>query len=210
MARLYGLLLLLWVAPFLGCSLAPPKPEDWKKEGRRTPEQTFLRFQIGLRTDDPNLEYSCLAYEFKRDRIQNQAVYREAREELFRRQPFIKLAATAEVLETEYLPGGRARLTAKVSTWLRDETFYIEFVREEYYEVYEEGELAYDDFADMGELVAQKSGSYVAFIPDEDGIPLERISELRIGRHWLISGFAAFEDQGADSRRGKDAVGPLP
>ena len=157
--------------------------------GFRTPEQTFRTFQTRLRADQPDLEYRSFSYAFKSSNGLNQSLYREFRDELFRRQPFLKFAATAEVIGREELPGGIVRLSAKVDTWFHDEVFAVDFVREDFYELYEKGEIEDDGFRAFDELVAYRNDSYIVVIPDEAEIPLDQVSEIRVGGSWLIVGF---------------------
>ena len=193
MPRSYGFLLLVW-APLWACCVSAPKPEDWLAVGFRTPEQTFRTFQTGLRADLPDLEYRCFSPEFLRENVRNQAVYREFREELFRRQPLLKLAATAKVVARDELPGGLVRLTARVETVFGDEVFAVDFAREDFYEIREAGEVVDDGFRRLDELCAYRNESYIVELPDEVGIPLDHVSEITVGSQWLIAAIPMLEE----------------
>ncbi|MAB80807.1 MAG: hypothetical protein CMJ89_15775 [Planctomycetes bacterium] len=192
MRRLYGLFFCLW-APLFACCLSAPEPGDWLGVGFRTPEQTFRTFQTGLRADQPDLEYRCFALEFKRQNIENQGFYRQFREELFRRNPLLKLAATAEIIEVQERPRGVRRLIARVDTWFHDEVFAVDFVREDYYEIFEGEEIGSDDFCSFEDSVALKNDRYIIVIPANAEIPLVGISEIRIGSSWRIASFPTLE-----------------
>src|SRR5262245_33705193 len=78
--------------------LSAPRPEDWLGVGFRSPEQTFRTFQTGLRAGLPDLEYRCLGSDFKQ-RAGGLTLlgYAEYRRELFKAQPWLKLAAKAKI-----------------------------------------------------------------------------------------------------------------
>jgi hypothetical protein len=191
-APLYAFLLAVW-ALAAGC-LSGPEPADWLAVGFRTPEQTFRTFQTGLRAGLPDLEYRCLGADFKRRSAEQgvpitQLLYREFRRELFASQPWLKLAARAEVREVLELGPGRVRLVAEVETWFRDETFAIELVREDYYELYVGDQRVSDDNSDWRRLARETDGALVVRVPLPDGLAASEIGELRAGREWKIDGF---------------------
>ena len=178
----------MWVS-LLACCVSAPKPADWLAVGFRTPEETFRTFQTGLRADQPDLEYRCFSYRFKKANGMNQGFYREFRRELFAAQPLLRWAATAEIVGREELPDGTIRLTARVDTWFRDEVFAVDFVREDFYEIRRDGEVADDDIVRFEDHVAYRNESYLVSIPDEAEVPVEEVSEIRVGRSWLITAF---------------------
>ena len=188
----YVLVLAAW-AWFASC-LSAPKPADWLEVGYRTPEQTFRTFQTGLRADQPDLEYRCLSNDFKRRAAAengafSEVYYREFREQLFRAQPWLKLAAKAKVKRVEELGDGRVRLVAEVDTWFHDETFAFVLVREDFYEVYADGKRVDDDFANWRELVRERGGELQLSVPLPEGLSAAKIGEVRAGREWKIDGF---------------------
>jgi hypothetical protein len=187
-ALLYAVLLQAWALLAAGC-LCPPTNEAWLAVGFRTPEQTFRTFQTGLRAKDPDLEYRCLGNDFKRREGVSQLVYREFRRELFRTRPWLKLAARAEVKRVEELADGRARLVAEVDTWFHDETFAIELVREDFYELYVDGKRAADDGVRWKDLVRAHGEELAITVPLPAGLEPLSIGEVRVGREWKIDGF---------------------
>jgi len=188
-APLYAVVLAAWA--LLSACLSAPGPEDWLEVGFRTPEQTFRTFQTGLRAELPDLEYRCLGTEFKVRNGVTQLAYREFRRELFRSQPWLKLAATARVLRIEPRGEGRVRLEAEVSTWFHEERFTVNLVREEYYELWSDGQRAADDLASWRRLAREREGELVVTVPLPPGRTLREIDELRAGREWKIDGFAS-------------------
>jgi len=185
---MYELLRFVWVSLLVGC-VSAPKPADWLAVGFRTPEQTFRTFQTGLRSDQPDLEYRSFSYRFKKANGINQGFYREFRKELFAAHPLLRWAATAEIVGREELHDGTVRLTARLDTWLHDEVFTVDFIREDFYEIRRAGEIADDDIVRFEDHVAYRNESYLVSIPDEAGVPVEEVSEIRVGHSWLISGF---------------------
>lgn len=191
-APLYAVLLPVWA--FLAACLSAPTPEAWLAVGHRTPEQTFRTFQTGLRAGLPDLEYRCLGAGFKRRAAReggafSQLVYREFRTELFRTRPWLKLAARAEIKKVEELAEGRVRLVAEVDTWFHDETFAVELVREDFYELWVGDRRVQDDVAEWRELAKEKDGELVVRVPLPPDLGAPAIGELRVGREWKIDGF---------------------
>jgi hypothetical protein len=174
--------------------VARPSSQDWLAVGFRSPEQTFRTFQTGLRAGLPDLEYRCFGTGFKRRAAGELGAfsllgYAEYRSQLFRKQPLLKLAATAEIKEVRTLAPGRARVVAEVDTWFHDETFAVELVREDFYELYV-GELRVaDDLAEWGELTRGEDGMLMVRVPLPGGMTAHELDELRAGREWKIDGF---------------------
>jgi hypothetical protein len=193
----YVLLAALW-ALLAGC-LAAPEPEAWLAVGHRTPEQTFRTFQTALRADEPDLEYRSLGHDFKRRNGVTQLGYREFRRELFSSRPWLKLAARAEIREVRELAPGRVLLVAEVDTWFHDETFALELVREDYYELYaaarpgedeeEGGARVDDDFAPWSRIARAEEGTLVVRVPLPEDLDVREVGELRAGHEWKIDGF---------------------
>lgn len=186
--RLYVLLLALWASGLAGC-LSDPSKEAWLAVGFRSPEQTFATFQTGMRAELPDLEYRCLSGAMKKDRGISETVYREFRRELFQAQPWLKLAAKAEVERREELGPGRVRLHCEVDTWFKDVEFAIDLVREDYYELYVGAERVADDVADWERLVRERGDDLDVRVPRPEQHTLEELSEIRAGREWKIDGF---------------------
>ena len=176
-----------------GC-LSGPKSEDWLAVGFRTPEQTFRTFQTGLRAGLPDLEYRCFSSGFKSgassgDPGFTQTLYREFRSELFRRKPWLQLAAKARIQETQPVGRDRVRVLAKVDTWFHDETFAVDFVREDYYELWVDGKRVADDSLAWPRMASAKGGELTVRVPLPPDLHLEAIGELRAGSEWKIDGF---------------------
>jgi hypothetical protein len=176
-----------------GC-LSAPRAEDWLAVGFRTPEQTFRTFQTGLRAGLADLEYRCLGSAFKRRAARegmpvSELFYLEFRRELFRSQPWLKLAARAKIRKVEELGPGRVRLEAEVDTWFHDERFAVELVREDFYELYVGGVRVQDDLEEWRHLAEEDDGELVVTVPLLDGLAFGEIGELRVGREWKIDGF---------------------
>ncbi len=191
-APLYASSVLVW-ALAAGC-LSAPKAEDWLAVGFRSPEQTFRTFQTGLRAGLPDLEYRCLGTGFKQRAAReggafSQLFYLEFRRELFHTRPWLKLVARAQVERVEELEPGRVRMVAKVDTWFHDETFALEFVREDFYELWIGDKRVDDDLADWRALARERGGALVVSVPLPAGLGALEIGELRAGREWKIDGF---------------------
>lgn len=193
-ALLYAVLVPAW-ALLAGC-LSAPTPEAWLAVGYRTPEQTFRTFQTGLRAELPDLEYRCLGGELKRRTGGTLLGWLEVRRELFRSQPWLKLAALAEIRDVREVAPGRVRILAEVDTWLHDEAFEVEFVREDYYELWVDGRRVSDDLEPWRRLAREKDGALVVSVPLPEGLGAAEIGELRAGHEWKIDGFARHEEGG--------------
>jgi len=191
-AALYAAGVCAW-ALLAGC-LAAPTPEAWLAVGFRTPEATFRTFQTALRSDQAQLEYLCLGTDFKRRLARELGSvsllgYLEYRRELFRAQPWLKWAATAEIREVQRLSEHRVRLVAEVDTWLHDETFAVELVREDFWELYVDGQRRHDDLASWRGLAREREGALSVSVPLPEGLSAAEVSELRAGREWKVDAF---------------------
>ena len=176
--------------PLVACCLSPPAAHELLAVGFRRPEQTFRTFQTALRADLPDLEYRCLSGDFKRrEGGITEILWREYRERLFREQPWLKLAARAEIVATTALPDGRVRITARVEAFLVDEVFLVDFVREDFYESFDGEGLLEDAVASWQEIAVEREGRLVVSVPAPEGASLDEITEFRAGREWKIDGF---------------------
>jgi hypothetical protein len=194
-ALVYAFLVAAWALVATSCWVSRPEPEDWLAVGFQTPEQTFRTFQTGLRADLPDLEYRSLSTDFKRRNNVSQALYREFRSQLFRRSPWLKLAGRAKVKHRIELPGGRVRLVAEVDTWLHDETFAVDFAREDFYELWVEGKRVKDDLARWSGLAREQEGKLVVTVPLPGGLPAAEIGQLVAGHEWKIDDFPLSESE---------------
>jgi hypothetical protein len=162
--------------------------------GFRDPEQTFAVFRLAFRENLPDLEYRCLSGGFKaRERI-SPLGYAEFRDELLAKTPFLRLALhKAKIDEIQHLGERRTRIRASAL----GRTLVVDFVREEYWEIWAGRELLLDD--GVGDLYEE---GYVAVVLDESGsqwylgqVPLEgiddpkQITEVRLGKEWKIDAF---------------------
>ncbi len=186
-ALLYGVLVAAW-APLVGC-LCPPRAEDWLAVGFQTPEQTFRTFQTGLRADCPDLEYRCLSGDFKEREGVSQLGYREFREQLFRQARWLKFAARARIVEVVELAPDRRRIVARVSVLFYERSFAIDFLREDYFELWSAGQRRSDDELPWEEIAADRDGFLVVSVPLPRELSLQELAELRAGREWKIDGF---------------------
>jgi hypothetical protein len=193
----YASLLPAWA--LLASCLSRPVAEDWLAVGFRSPEQTFRTFQTGLRAGLPDLEYRCLGSDFKRraaGEIGGFSLlgYVEYRRELFREQPLLRLAATARIESVQALSPARVRVVAEVDTWFRDQTFTVDLVREDYYELWVGDRRVDDDLADWRELARERDGTLVVSVPLPPGLAATEVGELRAGHEWKIDDFPAATD----------------
>jgi len=183
-------LLILLGGSLAGCRLAPPTPDAWLAVGFRTPRQSFATFQTGLRADLPDLEYRSLSQELKSAEGLNQLAYRTFREELFDEHPWLRYAAKAHVTGESRLAPDRVRLVARVDVFAFSRSFTVDLVREDYYEVFEDGELLEDGFASFPRSASSPAeGELVLRLPLASGADVTRLSEVRAGREWKIASF---------------------
>lgn len=161
--------------------------------GFRDPEQTFALFRLAFRENLPDLEYRCLSGGYKQRARISQLGYAEFRDELLAETPFLRLALhKAEIEQVVRLGERRARIRASALGG----TLIVDFVREEYWEIWAGRELLLDapvdDLYERGyqELVSDDSGTtwFLARIPLE-GVDSARITEVRLGQEWKIDAF---------------------
>jgi hypothetical protein len=179
--------ILAGLAALSGC-LGAPSSEDWLAVGFRTPEQTFRTFQSALRADLPDLEWRTLSADLKQE-IGGQLGYRLFRTELFRRQPWLKFAARAEIVETHELAPDRVRLMACVDTWFHDESFAVDFVREDYYELWIDGRCVQDDAVPWSQIAREEGDLLTVRVPLSGALEPGSSRELRAGHEWKIADF---------------------
>lgn len=184
-----ALVALLWAPVGLSACLSAPEPQDLLAVGFRSPEQAFRTFQTALRADLPDLEYRCLSSDFKAREGIHQLGWREFREELFGSRPWLKLAAKAEIRETLPLPDGRRRVVAHLDTLFVDETFAVDFRREDYHETFDAEGLLEDDTRPWNKTATEREGRLVLTVPMPQGVAVHEIVEFRAGREWKIDGF---------------------
>lgn len=206
----------------LGSCVCPPSLDEWSEVGFRTPEETLRSFQLAVRADAPRVEYRCLSAKLRRG--VPQIAWREAREEWYAENPFLRSGiAKAEIVSREAL--GDARYRFVVESYGR--SFVIELVREDFAQVYSEGELVVDEllpydrsdpyrdaFEDFASVSAPENGARFVSggitvpadaLPETPGMP-PSISELRIGFEWKVDALGPVEE--ADSS--PDSKAPTP
>jgi len=180
---LYALLPPVWAWILCACCVSAPRPEALLAVGFQTPEQTFRTFQTGLRADLLGLEYRCLSRGFKqRNGGVTELGWRVFRDE----NRWLRYAAKAEIVEQANLPDGRARIVATLDTLFVDETFAVDFVRQDFYETFDDGGLLEDDYVRWREIARAEGDSLVLEVPMPEGVDVLDITELRAGREWKI------------------------
>jgi hypothetical protein len=184
----------------LGC-VSPPSPQEVLDTGYRTPEQTFHTLQVGVRGDLPALEYACLSGAFRARHGLSQLAYREFRERVLQGEIAYWLGIpAAEIRESRPLGVGRRLLVCES----HGETFELELVREDFWQMWVEGELVADEaledgsFSEWTEVFRDSPGTTLvlghAQLPARlsalDAEELDAgLSEFRIGREWKIDEF---------------------
>ena len=178
--------LLALVAALPAC-LCPPKAEDLLATGFRTPRQTFESFKTFLRADLPIQEYLCFSAGFRHRNGLSATTYAEAREQLFKEQPWIRLVAKAEVSGERVVSADEHWFDAEVL----GRTVRVKLVREAFFEIFASGELVADDYAPFDGLVKVhgegQEAVLTARIPfDASEADLASLSEVQVARHWRI------------------------
>jgi hypothetical protein len=187
----------------MGC-VSPPSPQEVLDTGFRTPEMTLHTLQMGVRADLPGLEYSCLAAGFRARHGLSQLGYREFRERVLEGEIAFWLGIPdARVTESLRLSPTRHLLRCISHC----ETFEVELVLEEYWQLWADGELIADVALEPGSFdewtsVYEDGGNHYVFgqvqLPSELAqIPPEeldsKMSEFRLGREWKIDDLRAGE-----------------
>lgn len=184
-AALLGLLATLGGAA--GC-LAPAKAEALVATGFRSPQQTLASFQTFVRADLPTREYQCFSVGFRERNGLSALGYGEAREQLFRGQPWLKWIASADVVGEEAV--GAAEHGMDLETLGR--TVRVKLVREDFYGIHAGERLVTDGDADFDDLVRTSARGDGARL--DVRLPLDEVSEAQlagatevlVARHWKI------------------------
>jgi len=175
----------------LVCTLAacvtPPSSRDLVSTGFRTPEQTFRTWRTAIAAGDLlDIEYDCISIRLKAEAQMSELLYREARDELLRRERFLRMAISkAEVMEVQMLSERRALLTNKAL----GREFQIYMLREDFWEAWAGDELLYDDsIEDFGTWIQMSEDERWAFaaIQLKNPADIEKITEIRVGQDWHI------------------------
>ncbi len=195
--RTWTLALALGAAAACVC---PPEPEDILAVGFRTPEQAFRTFQTATRLDDPDLELRCFSVDFRRRNGISQLTWREARAELYARQPWLRAGIVgADVVERELgsqLGFQRARL--RIDTAGGD--YVVELVREDFAEIWAGDERLLDTEIDWRAAVQPQQGGdgrawVVGRVLTPPDLPTGSITDLRFGREWKIDEVGPLQDE---------------
>lgn len=175
--------------PGAGCCLNPPAADVILDLGFRSPEQTLLTFQTGMRGDLPRLEYACLSSAFRAREGLSQLAYREFRDRWMSENPWLrKGVAEADLERREDLGPGAVRLY--LSSY--GQRFELVLVREDFVQAYSGERLLHDELL---ERLSLRLGTE----PRADGgrevfadatLPLGTgdapVTELRVGSEWKI------------------------
>ena len=180
---------LLPLLPAAACCVSPPSADVILDLGFRSPEQTFLTFQTGVRGDLPRLEYACLSADFRARRQLSQLAYREFREEWMRENPWLREGlAEAEIRDRRTLPDGSvALLCCSYGQW-----FELSLVREDFAQAWSDADLLLDEaIDDRAERLLEEPGEagsreLVAFTTLPRAAGDAPVTELRVGSEWKI------------------------
>ena len=189
---------LLALLPAAGCCVTPPDAAEILDSGFRTPEMTLHTFQLGVRGDLARLEYRCFGVGFIERNHLSQLAYREWRERNLASNPwFQKGVADAEILRSESLGEGRQLLVAGTHGYF----FEVEFVREDFWQLWSGDTLLADDqlapggFRRQTDLLEEVAGPPIVVASVElpsalAALPLAELrsemTEFRVGREWKI------------------------
>ena len=191
-----AVLLLLPTLGGLGGCLTGAKAEALVATGFRTPRQTVESFQTFLRADLPAREYRCFSQDFRARNGLSAFSYGEARDELFRRYPWLKWIARAEVVGEGSLGEGRHWVDLEAV----GRTVRVKLVREDFFEIQDAGGPLADGEADFERLVqlgsdGRRLSLRLPLDPPLDG--LEGVSEVLVARHWKIDDLSEPSDEPA-------------
>lgn len=183
-----------------GCCGVEPRPADWLGTGFRSPAQCFHTYRCAVAQDQLALEYRCLSSAFKERHQLSQLAYREFRDELEGRFPWFDCLAKARIVEEQAFPPDRHRVLAEVKVLFMRRRFVVDFVREDFVEVFSGEEDLLDENAAWGDIVReapQDPQSLQVSLPTYGEFGLTDVTEVRVGREWKIDGFAEAEPESA-------------
>ena len=182
------------------CAVPRPTPEALIETGFRTPSQTVQSFQSALAADLVDLEYRCLGSAFKHREGLTQLTWRAYRAELLARWPALRRLATARLDAPVELAPDRVLVAGRVEYLWYDFDFEVELVREDFYELYVDGQRALDDALAWdgvlwveGEADDWPPPSLAARVPLLEPVDPNHLSELRLGREWKIDALRRVE-----------------
>ena len=187
---------LLAVLVLLGLCTACAGPDvrtELSQAGFRTPRQTFDTYRAAFLSDFVTLEYLCLSDHFKAANGITILNYGEVREIMLDDQAFLRFGlGRAKIVRVEPLTANRVRLHIRSESLFHDVQFACELVREDFYEIWADGERLQDDhlerFSNAFRITPAADGTPVAqsWVTLEDPDSGIRISEFRVGREWKI------------------------
>ncbi len=183
---------------FSGCCGVEPRPGDWLSVGFRSPTQCFHTYRNAVAADQLALEYRCLSSDFKRRNELSQLAYREFRDELEGRFPWFGCLAKARIVEEQAFPPDRHRIVAEVKVLFARRRFVVDFVREDFQEVFSGEEDLLDEsvaWADLVREAPQDPESLEVSVPTFGEFGLADVTEVRVGREWKIDGFGEAEPE---------------
>jgi len=191
--RLLAILALASTTALVGTAcISAPTSRQWMGIGFRTPEQAVRTFQVAIRADEAELEYRCFSDDFRRRNRISKMVWLEAREELRRKYPWMRRGIVdAEFAAPAVVLGDRARAEL-VTHGVR---IRVEFVREDFVEIYGRDGLLYDDFKSFERTTGIQNGSdggrwiYGTFELPPTVPEGAETTELRFGREWKLDAF---------------------
>ena len=185
------------LACLAGCWTSPPTADEVRAIGFRTPEQAFRTFQTAVRLEppDPGLELRCFSAGFRERNGASQLMWREVREQLFDRNPWLRAGiAGARIGRSEPAQGGWF-----LSVEAKGQRGAVFLVREDFAEVWAGGERVVDDPVDWPRATGVQdagSGDRSLYGRATLGANIDpaAVTELRLGREWKIDDFALLED----------------
>lgn len=174
-----------------GCWVAPPRPDEWMRVGFRGPEQAFASFQVAVRADEPELEYRCFSDGFRQRNHISKMAWREARIELRRQYPWLKKGIADARIETLDPRGDRAHAVLET----HGERIEIEFVREDFAELWAGTERIADEYVPFDSATNTQVGSDgKTWFQGSVALPLRGadaapVTEIHLAREWKIDSF---------------------
>lgn len=190
----------------LGACLGPrPGPGDWQRIGFRTPEQTFHTFKTAFATTQYDLEYRCLSDALRAREGLDGFGYRNLRDRMAEEIPGFSYLSQAKVQGRVELGDGRVGLVARIKVLWIERWLLVELVREEFFELYRDGERLTDGYIDFVEdtflfddrYPADRVWAYASLedglggvdlelSEDDEGLTPVRLSEFVVGQEWKL------------------------
>ncbi len=187
------------------CCVSPPLVDDWMKVGFKAPVQTIETFRTAVRADAPDLEYRCFSAGFRQRNRISKLTWREAREELRGKYPWLRRGLSDMSVEgAAHLVGDHAEALCVT----HGQHIRIGLVREDFAELWSGDRLLSDepdvDFQRQTLRQNDPEGHVwfygYAILPGVD----PDVTEVRVGREWKIDSFESVEDDG-EMPLGQDA-----